>query len=86
MTPRQAVDWLKQRTRDGRLVVTVQRRPILSSSSLPENPSRPYVTSEWRDFDNGRDGRLPTQRVLLLFNADAAGSWYWKTAIFNYSA
>jgi hypothetical protein len=86
MTPRQAIDWLKQKTRDRRLVVTVQRRPILSSSSLPENPSRPYVTSEWREFDNGRDGRLPTQRVLLLFNADATGFWYWKTAIFNYSA
>ena len=85
MTPQQAIDWLKQRTRDGRLAVTVQRRPIRSSSDLPENPPRPYVTSEWRDFDNGRDGRLPTQQVVLLFNTDAAGNWYWQTAIFNYT-
>lgn len=86
MTPSQAIEWLKARTRDGRLSVTVQRRPVLSSSTLHENPSRPYVLSEWREFDSGiGSGRLPTQRVVLLFNADSAGVWYWKTAIFNYS-
>jgi len=46
---------------------------------------RRSTISEWREFDSGIGGRLPTQRVVLLFNADSTGVWYWKTAIFNYS-
>ncbi len=78
MAPDEAVQWLRARASNDKLVVNVDRRPVLSSGG------RPYVWSLWTDFNAymTTPNRTPRQRVQLLFNR-VGDLWYWNLAVFG---
>ena len=78
ITPDQTIDRLQRGTNtpDGKLHVTVQRRPILPHAEFQPTCDS-YVASTWTQYDT-----LATPRVELLLKNEA-GSWYWCGALFS---
>lgn len=78
ITSDQAIDRFKHGTNaaDGKLHVTVQRRPILPRGQFqPDGDS--YISSTWMQYDN-----VTTQRVELMLKNES-GRWYWRGGLFN---
>ncbi len=79
VVPSKLSDWLRARTTDGKLKVTVERRPLLVAvRGLP--PGQFSVVSRWSDFD----GR-PAQ-VAQMVIGEEDGVWRWTGALFGIRA
>jgi hypothetical protein len=74
--PDQAIDRIKRGTTDGKLRVTVQRRPLLPRGQFQPDGDL-FITSTWLQHDG-----KPTQRVDLLLKNES-GQWYWRSALFG---
>jgi hypothetical protein len=75
-TPDQLIDRLQRGTPDGRLRVTVARRPLIPTTRfLP--PGTWYVRSTFLRFDN-----QPQQLVFLIIRSEN-GTVYWSGALYN---
>jgi glucose/arabinose dehydrogenase len=72
----QLVERLQKGTPDGKLRVTVTRRPLIPTTTfLP--PGSWYVVSTFSQFDNQAQ-----QKVYLIMRSES-GSVYWSGALFN---
>jgi hypothetical protein len=76
ITPDQAIDRLKRGTTDGKLHVTVQRRPIQPRGQFQPDGDR-YIVSTWTQYDN-----RATQRVDLMLKNES-GRWFWRGGLFG---
>jgi hypothetical protein len=75
-TPDQLIDRLQRGTPDGKLRVTVTRRPLIPTTTfLP--PGSWYVRSTFLQFDN-----QPQQLVYLIIRSET-GTVYWSGALYN---
>jgi hypothetical protein len=76
ITPDQAIDRIKRGTADGKLHVTVQRRPIQPRGQFQPDGDR-YIVSTWTQYDN-----RATQRVDLMLKNEF-GRWFWRGGLFG---
>ena len=76
ITPDQAIDRIKRGTADGKLHVTVQRRPIQPRGQFQPDGDR-YIVSTWTQYDN-----RATQRVDLMLKNEF-GRWLWRGGLFG---
>ena len=72
LLPREAVDWLRKRTPDGKIRAVIDASQVLATTA--DHPAgRSYVRSEWVAFD-GKD----RVRVDIVLTQDSDGAWYWS--------
>lgn len=76
ITADQAIDRLRRVTADGKLHVTVQRRPLLPHGQFQPDGDL-YMVSTWMQYDN-----RPAQRVDLMLKSES-GRWYWRGGLFG---
>src|SRR5438309_1390379 len=76
ITADQTIDRLKRGTTDGKLQVTVQRRPLLPRGQFQPDGDL-YMVSTWMQYDN-----RPVQRVDLMLKNES-GRWYWRGGLFG---
>ena len=76
ITPDQAIDRFRRVTPDGKLRVTVQRRPLLPRGQFQPDGDL-YMVSTWMQYDN-----RPVQRVDLMLKSES-GRWYWRGGLFG---
>jgi hypothetical protein len=72
----QAIDRFKRGTTDGKLRVTVQRRPIGTRTQFQPDGDR-FITSVWFDYDG-----KASQNVVLMLKTET-GRWYWRSGLFG---
>jgi len=75
-TPDQVIDRLQRGTPDGKLRVTVLRRPVTRTTTFMP-PGSWYVVSTFLQFDNQAQ-----QRVYLILRSET-GTVYWSGALYN---
>ena len=75
-TPDEVIDRLQKGTPDGKLRITVTRRPLTPTTTfLP--PGDRYVVSTFSQFDN------QTQQKVYLIIRSETGTMYWSGALYN---
>ena len=75
-TPDQVIDRLQRGTPDGKLRVTVARRPLIPTTTFMP-PGSWYVRSTFLQFDG-----QPQQVVYLIIRSET-GNVYWSGALYN---